>query len=695
MAQEELDLDTPTQALTRAEAEAQAGVLRRTLQRHNYLYYVEAKPEISDGEYDTLFRRLKALEEAYPDLVTPDSPTQRVGAEPRDDLPTISHTAPMLSLDSTKEEEDLVRFDERVRKAVGDPVQYLVEPKLDGASVELVYEEGVLVRAVTRGNGQEGEGVTENVRTISSVPLRLRDEVRPVPPFLAIRGEVLMYLSAFRALNEKLVEEGSDPFANPRNASAGALRQLDPRITAQRPLDLLAFDVLSVTEVEFSEDREIVEALGDWGFRVPERVALLDNVDGILEYHQAFIRDRDDLDYEIDGIVIKLNDLASRVTMGSTSRHPRWALAFKFEPRKEVTRIHRIAVSVGRTGVVTPVALLLPVEVGGVTVSRASLHNREEVDRKDVREGDLVRIQRAGDVIPQVLGRVEEAGKERGPAFQMPSKCPSCGTEVVERGPFTVCPNQFGCPAQLKGRIMHFGSRGALDIEGLGEETAALLVQEGLVKGLADLFDLKAGDIMDLPGFAEKSAENLVQGIHNRKRVELRRFLHGLGIPEVGEAVARDLASHFGGFQAIRNADREALEAVDGIGPKMSEVIHGFFHEDHNSKAIDEVLSKGMDLIAPSAARGEGGSMAGKKFVFTGGMESLSRPEAKKLVEAAGAKTVSSVSASTNYVVAGENAGSKLVRAQELGVKVLSEEQFLELMDEVNPEDEGGEGVVG
>jgi DNA ligase (NAD+) len=688
LAQEELDLDTPPQALSRVQAEAQARAIRRMIQRHNYLYYVEARPEISDGEYDRLYRRLATLEGVFPGLVTPDSPTQRVGAEPREDLPTFPHTAPMLSLDSTKDEAELIRFDERVRKAVGGTVQYLVEPKLDGASLELVYEDGVLTRAVTRGNGQEGEGVTENVRTIPSVPLRLRDEVRPAPAFLAVRGEVLMCLSAFESLNQKLVEEGSDPFSNPRNASAGALRQLDSRITAQRPLDLLAFDILSVSGAEFREDREVVRALRDWGLKVPERVVLLEDVEGILEYHQAFFRDRDDLDYEIDGIVIKLNDLTARDGMGTTSRHPRWALAFKFEPRKEVTRIERIALSVGRTGVVTPVALLLPVEVGGVTVSRASLHNREELERKDVREGDLVRIQRAGDVIPQVLERVAEEGRSRGPAFRMPEECPACGTKVVARGPFTLCPDQFGCPAQLKGRIVHFGSRGALDIEGLGEETATLFVEEDLVKELADLFDLEAMELQKLPGFAEKSARNLVEAIERRKKVELRRFLFGLGIPEVGEAVARDLARYFGSLEAIREADRETLETVEGIGPRMSELIHGFLHEEENARAIDAVLGKGMDLILPTGSAGA--SLEGKKFVFTGGLETLTRPEAKVLVEGAGGRAVSSVSSETDFVVAGENAGSKLNRARELGVAILTEEGFLRLLAEMGFEDPGG-----
>jgi DNA ligase (NAD+) len=673
-----LDLDTPPLELTRGDAEAQAAALRRMIQKHNYLYFVEARPEISDAEYDRLYRRLVALEEAFAGLVRPDSPTQRVGAQPREDLPTVAHTAPMLSLDSTKDEAELRRFDERVRKAVDGPVQYVVEPKLDGASLELVYEEGVLSRAVTRGNGQEGEGVTENVRTIPSVPLRLHDELRPVPPFLAVRGEVIMHLSDFERLNQKLLEEGSDPFANPRNAAAGALRQLDPRITAKRPLDLLAFDILTVSGAEFQEDMEVLKALKDWGLKVPDRVDLVEGVDEILRYHQEFFRDRDELPYEIDGIVIKLNDLAARRAMGTTSRHPRGALAFKFEPRKEVTRIERIAVSVGRTGVLTPVALLLPVEVGGVTVSRASLHNREDLERKDVREGDLVRVQRAGDVIPQVVERMEEEGRERHAPFMMPERCPACGTEVVVRGPFTLCPNRFGCPAQLKGRIVHFGSRNALDIEGLGEETAALLVERGLVRELADLFDLQEDALERLPGFAKKSAANLVQAIQRRKRVELQRFLFGLGIPEVGQAVARDLALHFRTLDAVRGADRDSLEAVQGIGPRMSELIVEFLQEEENALAIDAVIGKGMELLSPSGSADA--SLSGKKFVFTGALESMSRSEAKALVERAGGRVAGSVSSETSFVVAGADAGSKLARALELGVGVLSEGEFLGLL---------------
>jgi len=684
LAQGDLGFETPVEALSPAQAKAEVEALREVIRRHNRLYHVEDRPEISDAGFDGLFQRLLDLEGSHPHLAAPDSPSQRVGAAPRDDLPTIAHTGPMLSLDSTKDEAELQRFDERMRKAIGGPVgghvEYLVEPKLDGASVELVYEGGILTRAVTRGNGREGEGVTENVRTIPSAPLRLRDEERPVPSLLAIRGEVLMYLSGFEALNQQLVEEGSDPYANPRNASAGALRQLDSRITAQRPLDLLAFDILATSESSFRTDREVVDALRDWGFRVPERVEVLEDVAGILEYHERFLQDRDELDYEIDGIVIKVNHLEARQALGATARHPRWALAFKFEPRKEVTRIERIAVSVGRTGVLTPVALLRPVEVGGVTVSRASLHNREELERKDVREGDLIRVQRAGDVIPQVVERVPEVGRDRGLAFEMPDACPACGTGVIIRGPFTVCPNRFGCPAQLKGRVVHFGSRGALDIEGLGQETATLLVGRGLVRELADLFDLKPEELAGLPGFAEKSARNLVDSIERRKKVDLHRFLFGLGIPEVGEAVAGELARHFPNLASIRGADREALEEVEGIGPKMSELIHTFLAEEENARAIDAVLSMGLELL--SSPEAEGGSLAGKKFVFTGGMDRLSRPEAKKLVEGAGARAVSSVSAGTDFVIAGAGAGSKLTRAAELGVTVLDEQEFLDLLGE-------------
>lgn len=668
--------------MDRDEARRRIEELREEIRRHDWLYYVKDAPEVSDAEYDRLFHELRDLEEEHPDLRTPDSPTQRVAGQPSEKFPTVEHAAPMLSLDSDASEEEARRFDERLRKALGDErVSYVVEPKFDGLSVELVYEDGELARASTRGDGARGEGITSNVRTIRSVPLRLRDGARPVPATLAIRGEVLMRMEAFDALNERLLEQGKEPFANPRNASAGSLRQLDPSITASRPLEAYAYDILASSGADATTQRDTLDALRDWGFRVSELSGHVETIDEVRDLHAEFLAKRDDLPFEIDGIVLKLDDLAAREEVGATSRHPRWAFAWKFPARAEITRILSIVPSVGRTGVVTPVALMRPVEIGGVTVARASLHNREEVARKDVREGDLVRVQRAGDVIPQVVERIEEEGRDRGEAFRMPGTCPSCGTKLEERGPFTVCPNSFGCPAQLVGRIQHFGSRHALDIEGLGEETAKLLVEQELVRAVPDLFDLRPEQLTPLEGFAETSANNLVGAIDAARSTELSRFLHGLGIPEVGVAVARDLAAHFGSMEALRAADEEALQQVPGVGPVMAGRIVEFFAEPHNAENLDRLLAEMQELRAP-ARPSKGGALEGKTFVFTGGLEGMSRDEAKKRVEALGAKATGSVSRKTDYVVAGEDPGSKLEKANQLGVAVLDEAGFLELLAE-------------
>lgn len=659
------------------EAAAEAARLQEVLHRHNRLYHVEAAPEISDSAYDALFRRLLELEAAHPSLVTPDSPTQRVGAEPLEGLPGVEHAAPMLSLDSAREVAEVRRFDERLRKALGEEkIRYVLEPKLDGASLELVYVDGVLERAVTRGNGRVGEGVTENVRTIPTVPLRLSRKERAAPAFLSVRGEAMMYLSDFEALNQRRIEADKAPYQNPRNATSGALRQLDSRITARRPLTVLAYDIMAVVGTAFDTDSEGIAALRAWGLKTPERVTVAASVDEIVAYHRAFDADRESLDYEIDGVVVKLDALAPRAVLGSTSHHPRWAIAFKFEPRKEITRIDRIFVSVGRTGVLTPVALLRPVEVGGVTVARASLHNREELERKDVREGDLVRVQRAGDVIPQIVERVDEGARGRGEPFAMPRVCPSCGTEPVEKGPFTVCANHFGCPAQLKGRITHFGSRAALDIEGLGEETAALLVDEGLVGELADLFELVERDLVPLEGFGEVSARNLVNAIRARGQVDLARFLVGLGIPEVGVAVARDLAAHFRGIEAVRSAPAEALEEIHGVGEKMSGAIRGFLDTPAVRDALDRLLEQGFRFDVPEGPpAGEEGWWAGKTVVLTGTLESYSRSELTKELQGKDARVTGSVSSRTDILVAGGNPGSKLEKARRLGVEVLDEGQ--------------------
>jgi len=678
--------------MTRKQANERIVRLRAAIRHHDYLYYVEDRPEVADEEYDRLYRELVALEEKYPDLVAEDSPTQRVAGRPLDAFPTVEHAAPMLSLESDQSEASLRRFDERLRKGLGVdfPVEYVLEPKLDGLSVELVYRDGALLQASTRGDGRKGEGITANVRTIASVPLRLRDGKRPPPSLLAVRGEIIMFADAFDKLNEKLIGEGKEPFANPRNAAAGCVRQLDPQITAARPLHLYAYDILAGAEgIETQWD--VLASLRAWGLKVNDRIQKARTVDDVLAYHAGLEACRDDLGYEIDGIVIKLNDLAARETLGWTSRHPRWAFAHKFPPRKEVTRILSILPSVGRTGVVTPVAIMLPVEIGGVTVARATLHNREEVTRKDVREGDRVRVQRAGDVIPQVIERIDEPDRERAPEWRMPAACPSCGTLLVERGPFTVCPNGFECAAQLAGRIVHFASRDALDIEGLGDKTAKLFIAEGLVRQLPDLFEIRPEQLVEIEGFAEKSANLLVGALKKTAAgAELPRFLYGLGIPEVGVAVARDLARHFGVFSGLRAASEEALQEVSGVGPRMAEQITSFFREPKNAAILDELTAKVRLVETEPAKSSEEPApvkpLAGQKWVFTGGLSRLSRRDAQALVESLGARATGSVSKSTDVVVVGEDARSKADEARKLGVRTLNEEELLAFLKETGVE---------
>jgi len=687
-------------------AAARLDELRDEIRRHDHAYYVDDAPTVSDARYDELFRELQALEAEHPGLVTADSPTQRVGGEPLDAFETVEHAAPMLSLDSSEDPDALRRFDERLRKALAAEgeaaeevqVAYVCEPKLDGASLELVYRDGVLERAATRGDGRRGEGITENARTIGAVPLRLLlpDDGPPPPPFLAVRGEVFMHTDDFEAANERLIADGREPYANPRNVAAGALRQLDPKMTAERRLDCNVYDVLAADwagrERQAPATQEaVLAALAAWGFRVSDLPRRVVGVEAVLAYHADMEERRDRLGFEIDGVVVKLDDLAARHRLGTTARHPRWAFAFKFPPRKEVTQVQKIIAGVGRTGVVTPVALLLPVELGGVTVSRATLHNREEVARKDVREGDWVRVQRAGDVIPQVIERLETDPHgetyERGEPWEVPEVCPSCGTPLVERGPFIVCTNGFECPAQLAARLVHFASRDALDVEGLGEESAKLFVAEGLVEKLPDLFDLTAEQLEPLPGFAARSAANLVAGIEKASEVELERFLYGLGIPEVGTAVARDLARHYGRLADLRAADEEELQQVPGIGPRMSEQIVTFFADEHNRQVLAALLDGRVKLVEhePQPLGGDDAEasdlpLAGKTFVFTGSLEGMTRREAAEKVEALGAKSVGSVSKKTDYVVAGSEAGSKLEKAEKLGVEVLDEKGFEELL---------------
>lgn len=666
-----------TQPLTPLEASARVDELRAALRHHDYLYYVRNQPAVSDEEYDRLFRELQALEDEHPDLVVTDSPTRRVGTEPSDVFDSVLHAAPMLSLDSAANVEALERFDERMRKAV-DPVAYMVEPKLDGASVELVYEGGRFVRAATRGDGRRGEDITDNVRTIASMPLALRNEDVDVPPFVAFRAEIIMRVGEFEALNARILGEGGTPFANPRNAAAGSLRQLDSRITARRPLDLYVYDILAVDGDMPATQRAVLETLRSWSLPVNEWCRPAPDVESIVEFHRDIEDSRDDLDYEIDGVVIKLDDMAQRDELGETSHHPRWAFAFKFPPRKEITRVLSIVPSVGRTGVVTPIAFMRPVELGGVTVSRANLHNREEVARKDIREGDRVRVQRAGDVIPQVVERIDEPGRERAEPWAMPDACPSCGTALEEMGPYSVCPNLFDCIAQLAGRIVHYASRHALDIEGLGDETSRLLVHEDLVRHLPDLYTLEVEDLLPLEGFAQKSAEKLIGAIRDSRETEFARFVYGLGIPEVGVTVAREIAMHFASFEDFRAADEDRLQQVDGIGPIMAEKIVAFLARPR----VAELIGQLRDVVNPVPPERAGDALAGMRIVLTGGLSSVTRKTAKDLLESLGAKVTSSVSKNTSFVVAGENPGSKLDRALTLGVEVLDEEGLVALLED-------------
>jgi len=653
--------------------------LRDAIRHHDHLYHVLDRPEISDAQYDRLYRELKQLEDDFPNLRSPDSPTQRVAGRPRPGFSEVEHTAPMLSLDSGDDEDGIRRFDARVRSALGDEtIGYVVEPKLDGLSVELVYEGGALVRAATRGDGRVGEDITANARTIRSVPLRLKTDTRPSPPLVSLRGEAIMLIDEFERLNARLTQQDKPVFANPRNASAGAMRQLDPRVTAQRPLVFYAYDVMSVEGDTFVDQWEILGTLRDWGFKVSRHVQRVDDIDQAIEQHHKLEDQRDDLEYEIDGIVIKLDDLAARDRLGATAHHPRWAFAYKFQPRREVSEILDIVIQVGRTGKLTPVAMLRPVDVGGVTVSRASLHNREEVERKDIRKGDKVRIQRAGDVIPQVLERIAEPGEKRRSPFKMPNRCPVCRTVVVSRGPLDFCTNGLACPAQLKGRIQHFVSRDALDIRGLGERTVEQLLEAELVASVVDLFSLTEADLLELEGFAVVSARNLVEAIQSAKTVPLDRFLYALGIPEVGTQTARDLARHFGTLDNLMRAPRDQLEAVPGVGPKVGDAVFEFLNDRSTVNVVAGLKKEGVQLVETEAPADN--RLDGLTFVFTGGLESITRSQAEELVRSLGGRTSSSVSSKTDYVVAGSDPGSKYDKAVALGVETLTEEEFLRMI---------------
>jgi len=659
--------------------------LREEIRLHNYRYYVLDDPLIPDSEYDRLMRRLQALEADHPELVTPDSPTQRVGAEPLEGFRSVRHEAPMLSLDNAFSDDELRAFDRRVRErlATDAAIEYSCEPKLDGVAVSLVFSGGLLERAATRGDGSVGEDITANVRTIHSVPLRLLGE--DYPERMEVRGEIYMPRAGFEELNRRAARAGEKTFVNPRNAAAGSLRQLDPRITASRPLEFCAYGVGAASGMDLpATHRAILQQLADWGLRISRELRLARGVEECLGYYRDMQGRREKLDYDIDGVVFKVNSIAMQERLGFVARAPRWAVAQKFPAQEEMTEVLDVEFQVGRTGAITPVARLRPVFVGGVTVSNATLHNMDEIARLGLRRGDTVIVRRAGDVIPQVVSVLLDRRPRNAARIDLPERCPVCGSTVerAEDEAVARCSGGLVCAAQQKETIRHFASRRAMDIDGLGEKLVDQLVEEGLAENVADLYSLKPEALEGLDRMGAKSAQNLVEAIERSKSTTLARFLYALGIREVGEATARALAAHFRSLDAIMTADEESFQEVADVGPVVAGHLTAFFSVKKNRTLIARLLDAGVHWQQEGASERETAPFAGMTVVLTGTLESMSRDEAKDLLTSLGARVAGSVSARTSLVVAGPGAGSKLARAEELGVEIWNEEQLIEKLRE-------------
>jgi DNA ligase (NAD+) len=670
--------------LAQEDVQVQIESLRDQIRHHEYRYYVLDDPEISDAEFDRLMNELKKIEAAHPELITPDSPTQRVGGKPREGFVKVPHSVAMLSLDNAYSREELANWERRVHQSSGrTDVEYVCELKLDGMSLALRYEDGKLARGITRGDGSTGEDVTANVRTVRSIPLSIPVEKLKkagVPPDFEVRGEMLMPIASFKKMNEERERHGLSLFANPRNATAGTVRQLEPSITAQRRLDYFAYMLIVNGQSVFNQHWKTLDALANAGFKVNPRRALATNFDEIFDFIQQWEDKRESLPYEIDGVVIKVNSTALQNELGFTGKAPRWAIAYKYAARSGVTQIENIHVQVGRTGKLTPVAELKPVPIGGTTVSRATLHNMDEIERLGVKIGDWVEVERGGDVIPKVTRVLDNAKHPRGhKSFHMPEKCPVCGGHVVraEGEADHRCVNQK-CPAKLRETILHFASRGVMNIDGMGDALVNQLTERGMVKDIADIYKVTKEKLLSLERMGDKSAENILREIENSKKLPLERVIYGLGIRFVGERTAQFLAEHFGDMTALEKASEEELQQVEEVGPRIAKSSVEFFAEPRNRELVEELRAAGLQFKGRKKERGT--KLAGKTFVLTGTLANYTRDEAKKLIEDAGGKVAGSVSKKTDYVIAGADAGSKLEKAKGLGVAVLDEAQMRELL---------------